>query len=194
MEGKEMARKNKLIKYEMTSAYANKIIKFIENQISSMLQKENTSSTYVAALDEEPVIPDYDFEDVSKKYTMMCNQIMAIKHALNKSNTIENITVKGESYSVDMILVKMAQLNIRKRILEGMRSELPKKRISQRAYGAKNGAPEYQYTNYNPSEVEEEYCAIVNELVELQIELDKHNQTEVFEVYFDEDNIPFKLN
>lgn len=190
--GTEAALKEKYDIVRMTPAVANKTIKFIENQISSMLEKEAAACTYVAAVDEEPVIPEYSFTNVSKRLDAANDQIVAIKHALNMSNVEENIIVLNDCMSVDMLLVIMAQLNSRKRTLERMRVQLPKVRLSQRAYGSKNCAPEYQYTNYNPNEVDEEYCAIVNELDEIQIALDKHNQTMEFDVYFDKGNTPFK--
>lgn len=195
MEDKGMRREKIRGEFEvvkMTPAYANKMIKGIEDQLAYLAEKENASTFYVATADEEPVIPEYDFREMSDKMEALSKQIVAIKHALNKSNIEENVSVLNGTYSVDMILVTMAQLNKRKRAIERMRFQLPKVRLSQRAYGSKNFAPEYQYTNYDPKDVEKEYCDIVNKLNELQLELDKHNQKVEFEVYFDKGNIPFK--
>lgn len=44
---------------KMTSAIANKMLRGLEDEKSYWLDKEACSKTYVAATDEEPVIPDY---------------------------------------------------------------------------------------------------------------------------------------
>ena len=45
----------------MTSAYANKMLRSLEEDKSYWTNKENESNTYVAAVNEEPVIPEYDY-------------------------------------------------------------------------------------------------------------------------------------
>lgn len=45
----------------MTSAYANKMLKSLEEDKAFWVNKEATSSTYVAAINEEPVVPEYDY-------------------------------------------------------------------------------------------------------------------------------------
>ena len=50
---------------KMTSAYANKLLKSLTDEKSYWEAKEAASRTYVAAVGEEPVIPEYDYTDVS---------------------------------------------------------------------------------------------------------------------------------
>ena len=45
---------------KMTSAYANKVLKKLNDDKTYYLNKEEEGQVYVAAIDEEPVIPDYD--------------------------------------------------------------------------------------------------------------------------------------
>ena len=45
---------------KMTSAYANKFLKKLAEDKEYWRKKETEGCTYIAALDEEPVIPDYD--------------------------------------------------------------------------------------------------------------------------------------
>ena len=45
----------------MTSAYANKMLKSLEEDKAFWVNKEAASSTYVAAINEEPVVPEYDY-------------------------------------------------------------------------------------------------------------------------------------
>ena len=51
---------------KMTSAYANKMLRNLEEEKAYWLNKEAVSSTYVASTDEEPVIPEPDqFQETS---------------------------------------------------------------------------------------------------------------------------------
>ena len=52
---------------KMTSAYANKVLRKLNDDKGFYLNKEQEGQVYVASLDEEPVIPDYDYSDVSSK-------------------------------------------------------------------------------------------------------------------------------
>ena len=52
---------------KMTSAYANKMIKRLEEDKVYWLQNEKESSTYVVAVNEAPVVPDYNYEEVAAK-------------------------------------------------------------------------------------------------------------------------------
>ena len=52
---------------KMTSAVANKQLKKLNEDKNFWRAKEEEGFTYVAALDEEPVIPDYNYEEVAKK-------------------------------------------------------------------------------------------------------------------------------
>ena len=72
----------------------------------------------------------------------------------------------------------MAQLNKRKSVLDQMRKQLPKAREEQRSYMSRNTVPEYRYINYDL----EEYEAVSKTIMEMQMALDKYNQTVQFEV------------
>ena len=49
----------------MTSAYANKVLRKLNEDKEFWRSKEAEGCTYVAALDEEPVIPEYDYSQVA---------------------------------------------------------------------------------------------------------------------------------
>lgn len=51
---------------KMTSAYANKKLKSLEEDKAFWVNKEATSCTYIAAINEEPVIPEYDYLEVAQ--------------------------------------------------------------------------------------------------------------------------------
>ncbi|MBQ0000329.1 MAG: hypothetical protein KBT01_02160 [Clostridiales bacterium] len=167
---------------KMTSAYANKILKSLEEDKEFWVNKESTSITYVAALNEEPVIPEYDYAEVAATIEEIDKKIAVIKHALNLSNATARVQVGNEEMSVDTILIRMAQLNKRKLLLDHMRKQLPKVREALPAFGGKNAVPEYRYINYDLDLIKQEYERISVSIMEMQMALDIYNQTVQFEV------------
>lgn len=167
---------------QMTSAYANKLLRNLTDEKSYWEAKEMASHTYVAAVGEEPVIPEYDYSAVSETLKEIDRKTVIIKHALNLSNATAKIMVGDKEMSVDSILVRMAQLNSRKATLDTMRKYLPKMRESSHAFSSRNTVPEYRYTNYDLDLVKQDYELISGEIMEMQIALDRYNQTFLFEV------------
>ena len=167
---------------KMTSAYANKMLKSLEEDKAFWVNKEDASSTYVVAVNEEPVVPEYDYTEVAKTICEIDEKIAVIKYALNLSNATATVPVGDITMSVDTILVRMAQLNKRKTILDEMRKRLPKAREEQRSYISRNAVPEYRYINYDLDLVKKEYEAVSRRIMEMQMALDKYNQTEQFDV------------
>ena len=169
---------------KMTSAYANKLIKQLEDDKNYWKSQERESYIYTAAINEEPVIPGYNYETVAKTLEEIDSKIRKIKHAINLANVTNTIPVGSTMMSIDEILVKMAQLNNRKSMLDLMRKQLPQTRVNY-TYGAKNAVPEYQYINYDLNVVKADYEKINEEIMVMQIALDKYNQTFEFEVDLD---------
>lgn len=167
---------------KMTSAYANKLLRQLEEDKEFWMKKERESCTYDAAEGEEPVIPEYDYSYVAGEIEKIDEKMCTIKHALNMSNVMAEIQVGDKVYSVDAILVKMAQLNRRKVMLDYMRKMQPKERLQLRATSARNAVPEYRYINFDLELVKKEYEAVSEQIMVMQIALDKHNQTVEFEV------------
>lgn len=166
----------------MTSAMANKILKKLNEDKDYWCQKEREGCTYVAAADEEPVIPNYDYTKVAKEIAAIDDKIVKIKHAINVNNVMNTVSVDGCEMTVDEILVRMAQLNRRKVVLDGMRKREDKTRINSGMYAARKTAPEYEYVNYDIETVKREYEAVDADISAMQIALDRYNQTFEFEV------------
>ncbi len=166
---------------QMTSALANKMIKNLEEDKAYWTNKERSSCTYVASVNEEPVIPEYDFSTVNRTIAEIDIKIAAIKHAINLTNATANVTVGDSRLSVDTILVKMAQLNRRKEFLDMLRKYMPKER-EEPHYGVRNAVPEYRYINYDLDIVKGEYERVSKEIMDMQLALDKYNQTVTFEI------------
>lgn len=105
------------------------------------------------------------------------------EHAINVANVTQVVRVQDTEYSIDGILVRMAQLNKRKTMLDFMRKQLPKERQESHGYlPNRSNIPEYKYINYDLDLIKREYERISEEIMAMQIALDKHNQTYEFEV------------
>ena len=167
---------------KMTSAYANKMLRSLEEDKAFWMNKEAASSTYVVAINEEPVVPEYNYAEVAATIAEIDEKIAIIKHALNVTNATARVPVGDVEMSIDTILIKMAQLNKRKSVLDVMRKQLPKARIEQHSYMSRNSVPEYKYINYDLELIKKEYETVSVKIMEMQMALDKYNQTVQFEV------------
>lgn len=167
---------------KMTSAYANKLLRKLNDDKTYWLEMESEGSLYVAAVDEEPVVPDYDYSEVTNNISQIDEKILKIKHAINLSNCTNQIEVEGTNYTIDQILVKMAQLNKRKNILDRLRKQSPKSRMHTGGFGSRSAVTEYQYINYDLELIKYDYEKVESEVAAMQIALDKYNQTVEFEV------------
>ena len=167
---------------KMTSACANKMLKKLNEDKAFWRTQEQSGHLYTASENEEPVIPEYDYVRVSAEIAAIDEKICIIKHAINQANVSSQIQVGEKLLSVDQILVKMAQLNNRKSTLDLMRKQAPKRRLATSVFGHKTATPEYEYINYDLDLVKADYERIDSEITEMQIALDKYNQTVEFEV------------
>ena len=109
-------------------------------------------------------------------------KILTIKHTLNLTNATAKVQVGAQEMSIDGILIRMAQLNKRKAVLDDMRKRLPKTRVYGSSFGSSGSVPEYKYINYDPELIRQEYDCISNTIMEMQIALDRYNQTVLFDV------------
>ena len=179
---------------KITSAYANKMLRSLEEDKAFWVNKEAASSTYVAAVNEEPVIPEYDYMTIANTIDEIDRKIVTIKHTLNLTNATAKVQVGNQEMSIDSILIRMAQLNKRKAVLDDMRKRLPKMRVYSNSFSSSGSVPEYKYINYDLEisacithdvlleVIRQEYDRISNTIMEMQIALDRYNQTVLFDV------------
>lgn len=167
---------------KMTSAYANKLLKQLSDEKSYWVNKETSSSVYTVAVGETPVVPDYDYNEVSAKIDEIDRKVATIKHAINLANVTSMIKVGEEEYSIDTILIRMAQLNKRKAFLDVLRNNQEKSRKEADYFRGRPANPEYQYINYDLAVVKQDFDKVSQEIMAMQMALDKYNQTHEFEV------------
>lgn len=165
----------------LTSASANKHIKLLTEQKNTLLVKERTASFYRAFQNEEPVVPEYDFDDLHVAIADIDFKIRKIKHALNIFNC--STIVPETNMTIDETLVYMAQLTARKVVLSTMATVAPKERVDS----FRNTSPvaEYKYANFDCKRVADIHKNVAEKIAKIQISLDTVNQTQTFEVDID---------
>ena len=164
-----------------TSSEANKILKKLNSDYRTLTMLETAGMTYLAATGEDPesVRPDYDYEDTKAKLDELTERIRKVKHAINVFNATTQ--VPGTGMTIDELLVVMPILSERVRVLDGMRSTLPK--VRERTYGSgTNSTIDYRYTNYDIEKAAADYTEAADRLARLQTALDLLNNTEKFEI------------
>lgn len=169
---------------KMTSAYANKLIKKLKEDRDYWREIEDVRHKYVVSQGEEPIIPEYDFLKVHRTIADIDDKIIKIKHALNVSNSTNCVEINGIAYTIDMLLVKMAQMTERKTVLGAMRKLTPKLRVMESGFGRLHQTPTFdvQCINFDMEIVKAEYDRVESFINELLLTLDKYNQTVEFDV------------
>jgi hypothetical protein len=159
-----------------TSAQANKLLKKPNDEYSALLDKEQRSRDFRAAMGEdiESVRPAYDYAKTQARLEELEGTIRGLKHAINCFNTTQ--VVDGFGITIDEMLVYIPQLTKR---LE-MKSRLPKERVEEQ-YGRQSNIIDYTYTNYDLAAVEADYEKTSDELSRAQLALDTVNQRDSFE-------------
>ena len=165
-----------------TSSEANKLLRKLNEERNALLEKEQRSSTFLAAMGEDPesVRPVYDYPDTQKELDELNRTIRIVKHAINGFN-LEHM-VPGFDMSIDQMLVYIPQLTAKKQKLALMKNRLPKQREMGPPFGRNSNIIDYSYANYDIKIVEEDYAAVADELARAQTALDVMNNTEKMEI------------
>ena len=166
-----------------TSAQANKLLKKLNDEYSALLDKEQRSRDFRAAMGEdvESVRPAYDYAETQARLAELEGKIRALKHAINCFNMTH--FVDGFEMTIDEMLVYIPQLTRRKNKLLEMKSRLPKERIEEQ-YGRQSNIIDYRYANYIVVYIIDyryaNYDKTVDELSRAQLALDAINGRETF--------------
>ena len=164
-----------------TSAQANKLLKKLNDEHAALLDKENRSKDFRAAMGEdvESVRPAYDYTDTQKKLAELEQRIRKVKHAINMFNATH--VIPDFNMTIDEMLVYIPQLTRRKNKLLEMKSRLPKERVDEQ-YGRQSNIIDYRYANYDIALVEADYEKTADKLSRAQLALDAVNGRETFEL------------
>lgn len=164
---------------KMTSAQANKLLNRLKDDLNYLLTKEAQSRVFNAAVEEdiEDVRPEYSYINTQAAIDALEKKIRKVKHAINVFNTTTVISEQG--ITIDEALVLIPQLTKKRNKLNDMKSRLPRTRVNNLR---SSNIIDYEIVNYNISQVEEDYDAVVEQLSELQTALDTVNSTETFEI------------
>lgn len=165
---------------KITSAQANKLLKQLNEEKTYWTEKEHESRFYIVSTGEEAIIPSYDYEGIRDKITEIDDKTVALKHAINLNNITNEISFAGKTMTIDMALIRMAQLSNRKGVLDTMRKHPEKKRVEDHYRTTPHS--EYEFVNYDISAVEKDYALVDKELRELQIALDEHNHSVMLDI------------
>lgn len=165
-----------------TSSEANKLLRRLNEERNALLDKEEKSSTFLAAMGEDPeaLRPEYDYGETQKALAELDRKIRVVKHAINGFNL--NCVVPGFQMTIDQMLVYIPQLTARKQKLSQMMSRLPKQRDMGSLYGHTSNIIDYSYANYDIKAAETDYEAVSDELARAQTALDVLNNTETMEI------------
>lgn len=165
-----------------TSAQASKLLRKLNDQYTLLLQKEEQSSTFLAAMGEdvESVRPPYDYAATQAQLEKLEEQIRIVKHAINLFNTTH--TVPGFDMTIDQMLVYIPQLTQKRAKLHRMQGRLAKSREPVSAYTRGGNIIDYWYTNYDVQVAEADFAAVCEQLAKAQTALDLVNNTETMEI------------
>lgn len=158
-----------------TAASAHKQIKLWTEERDALIQKEREICSYTYQAGEEPVIEKYDFVNTQCRIAEYNNKIADLRHAVNLFNT--TTVLPGLGFTIDEALVRMSMLNDQKNRLSRMKYIREKTR--QTNY---KGISEFTERNFNIDDCEALYQKVCNELIQIQLSIDKTNLTEQFDV------------
>ena len=169
---------------QITSAYAAKHLRKLNEQKEALLALEKKSRSFTAAIQEdaESVRPEYDYKAAQEAVVEIEAKIRKLKHTLNCFNS--TCVIPEFDMTIDQMLVYIPQLTARKKKLDGMRGKLPKERV-QESFGRGNNIIEYNYANYDIALAEADYNTVSDELARAQNALDTVNATVLFEADID---------
>lgn len=162
-----------------TSAEANKLLKKLNDEKTSVICREENGKEFLAAVGEdiESVRPKYDFTETQNAIAGIETKIRKLKHAINVFNS--TTVIPEFDMTIDEMLVYIPQLTAAKNKLAGMKDKLPKVREQTRV---NSSILDYRYLNYDVETVTAEYEKVTDTLSKAQNALDSVNMNQTLEV------------
>lgn len=162
-----------------TSAEANKLLRKLNDEKTSVMYREENGKEFLAAVGEdiESVRPKYDFTETQNAIAGIETKIRKLKHAINVFNS--TTIIPEFDMTIDEMLVYIPQLTAAKNKLARMKDKLPKVREQTRV---NSSILDYRYLNYDVETVTAEYEKVTNTLSKAQNALDSVNMNQTLEV------------
>lgn len=166
---------------KMTSAQAAKELKRLNELHTALLDKEQKSAVFTAAIQEDIELarPEYSYSDMQAELQNIEKQIICLKHSINQFNI--SYMIPGFDMTIDQMLVYIPQLTARKRKLERMAARLPKERVNN-SFSHSSNFIEYIHSNYDVNAAKKDLDETSALLAEAQMALDLANTTVEFDV------------
>mgnify|MGYP004644318795 FL=1 len=162
-----------------TSAEANKLLRKLNDEKTSVMYREENGKEFLAAVGEdiESVRPKYDFTETQNAIAGIETKIRKLKHAINVFNS--TTIIPEFDMTIDEMLVYIPQLTAAKNKLAIMKDKLPKVREQTRV---NSSILDYRYLNYDVETVAAEYEKVTDTLSKAQNALDSVNMNQTLEV------------
>lgn len=162
-----------------TSAEANKLLRKLNDEKTSVMYREENGKEFLAAVGEdiESVRPKYDFTETQNAIAGIETKIRKLKHAINVFNS--TTIIPEFDMTIDEMLVYIPQLTAAKNKLARMKDKLPKVREQTRV---NSSILDYRYLNYDVETVTAEYEKVTDTLAKAQNALDSVNMNQTLEV------------
>ncbi len=162
-----------------TSAEANKLLRKLNDEKTSVIYREENGKEFLAAVGEdiESVRPKYDFTETQNAIAGIETKIRKLKHAINVFNS--TTIIPEFDMTIDEMLVYIPQLTAAKNKLAIMKDKLPKVREQTRV---NSSILDYRYLNYDVETVTAEYEKVTDTLSKAQNALDSVNMNQTLEV------------
>ncbi len=162
-----------------TSAEANKLLRKLNDEKTSVMYREENRKEFLAAVGEdiESVRPKYDFTETQNAIAGIETKIRKLKHAINVFNS--TTIIPEFDMTIDEMLVYIPQLTAAKNKLAIMKDKLPKVREQTRV---NSSILDYRYLNYDVETVTAEYEKVTDTLSKAQNALDSINMNQTLEV------------
>lgn len=166
---------------KMTSAQAAKELKRLNELHTALLDKEQKSAVFTAAIQEDIDLarPEYSYSEMQAELQSIEKQIISLKHSINQFNI--SYVIPGFDMTIDQMLVYIPQLTARKRKLERMAARLPKERVNN-SFSHSSNFIEYIHSNYDVTAAKKDLDETSALLAEAQMALDLANTTVEFDV------------
>ena len=152
-----------------------KRIALLEQQKSQVLSDESQNCVTTYGADEKKENSTYIFANVRTEIEDINKRIRQLKHKLHYANATVNLSELN--MTIGECVIYMAQLNGEKTILERMALKEPKYRRS--TFG---GNVDWTETNYTKEECRDVLKSISEQILQLQMVIDRANLTHEVEI------------